>query len=80
MTYGTMQLYIPLSLLTLCPLYDSTSTKGRNYIDRDKARQEIFKYIKLYYNPKRLHSKLGYTSPYNYKCKAFRKDLTFYPV
>jgi len=55
-------------------------TKGRNYIDQEEARQEIFKYIELYYNPKRLHSSLGYMSPCNYECESSRKDLTFCPI
>jgi len=30
---------------------------------RQEARQSIFRYIELFYNPKRLHSALGYCSP-----------------
>ena len=29
----------------------------------EQAQQEIFKYIELYYNTKRMHSALGYLSP-----------------
>ena len=29
----------------------------------EKAQQEIFKYIEMYYNTKRMHSSLGYLSP-----------------
>ena len=29
----------------------------------EQAQQEIFKYIELYYNTKRMHSSLGYLSP-----------------
>lgn len=29
----------------------------------EQAQQEIFKYIELYYNTKRIHSTLGYLSP-----------------
>jgi putative transposase len=29
----------------------------------EQAQQEIFKYIELYYNIKRMHSSLGYLSP-----------------
>ena len=39
----------------------------RQYQDRQEARQEIFKYIELYYNPKRMHSTLGYQSPLEYE-------------
>ena len=41
--------------------------KDHNYKNREEARQEIFKYIELYYNPKRMHSTLGYQSPLAYK-------------
>ena len=29
----------------------------------EQAQKEIFKYIELYYNTKRMHSSLGYVSP-----------------
>ena len=35
----------------------------RRYRSRDEARQEVFKYIELYYNRQRLHSKNGYMAP-----------------
>lgn len=35
----------------------------RGYKSRDEARQEVFKYIELYYNRQRLHSKNGYMAP-----------------
>ncbi len=35
----------------------------RRYKSRDEARQEAFKYIELYYNRQRLHSKNGYMAP-----------------
>lgn len=35
----------------------------RRYKTRDEARQEVFKYIELYYNRQRLHSKNGYMAP-----------------
>lgn len=37
--------------------------KGRSYENQKEAKQEIFKYIELYYNTKRMHSSLGYKSP-----------------
>ena len=30
---------------------------------REKAKQDIFKYTELYYNPQRMHSSLGYKAP-----------------
>jgi len=36
---------------------------------RDQARQDIFKYIELYYNSKRKHSALGYMAPRQFEEK-----------
>ena len=33
------------------------------YDNPEQARQEIFQYIELYYNTKRIHSALGWLSP-----------------
>ncbi len=33
------------------------------YDNPEQAQNEIFKYIELYYNTKRIHSALGYLSP-----------------
>ncbi len=38
---------------------------------RQEARQEIFRYIELFYNPKRLHSALAYTSPAEFEQNYF---------
>ena len=38
-------------------------TNDRRYESKDEARQEVFKYIELYYNRQRLHSKNGYMAP-----------------
>ena len=37
--------------------------KEKSYAARDDAKQEVFKYIELYYNTRRLHSFLGYRAP-----------------
>ena len=37
--------------------------KGKRYKTRDEARQDIFKYIELYYNRVRMHSAIGYNAP-----------------
>jgi len=41
--------------------------RERNYSTRTEARQSIFKYIELYYNRQRLHSTLGYETPFDYE-------------
>ena len=33
----------------------------------EQAQKEIFKYIELYYNTKRMHSSLGYISPSDFE-------------
>jgi len=45
--------------------------KKRPFETRDFARKEIFEYIEMFYNPKRLHSSLGYKSPIEFE----RMDL-----
>lgn len=37
--------------------------KEKGYATRDDAKQEVFKYIELYYNTRRMHSSLGYRAP-----------------
>lgn len=39
--------------------------KGRK--TREEAKQDIFKYIELYYNRVRMHSTLDYMSPVEYE-------------
>ena len=39
----------------------------RDYKTRDEARTEIFEYIELFYNRKRLHQSLNYQPPMKYK-------------
>lgn len=40
---------------------------NRKYRTREEARADIFKYIEIFYNRKRLHSGLGYKSPETYE-------------
>jgi putative transposase len=40
---------------------------SRKYRTREEARLDIFKYIEIFYNRKRLHSGLGYKSPETYE-------------
>ncbi|MVT09672.1 IS3 family transposase [Chitinophaga tropicalis] len=37
--------------------------EGGAFESAEDSRTEIFEYIEMYYNPKRLHSSLGYLSP-----------------
>lgn len=39
----------------------------KNYLTREEAKSDIFNYIEIFYNTKRLHSKLGYCSPVEYE-------------
>jgi len=54
--------------------------KDGAYEDRKEAKQEIFKYIELYYNTVRQHSKLGYVSPAEYERENEAMPLTNCPV
>ena len=39
------------------------------FLTRSDAKYRVFHYIKVYYNHKRLHSKLGYVSPESFETK-----------
>jgi putative transposase len=43
---------------------------GRRLTSREEAMSAIFRYIEGYYNTKRLHSSLDYTSPADYEQAA----------
>ena len=36
---------------------------GKGYKTREEAKQDVFKYIELYYNRQRMHSSIGYSAP-----------------
>ncbi len=40
---------------------------GRRFATRAEARSALFDYIEGFYNPRRLHSSLGFTSPLNFE-------------
>jgi transposase InsO family protein len=42
------------------------------YRDRAEARQDVFDYIELFYNPRRRHSHLGRKSPMVYEQEYFQ--------
>jgi transposase InsO family protein len=42
---------------------------GERFLSRSDAKYQVFDYIEVYYNRKRLHSKLGYVSPETFEAK-----------
>ena len=46
------------------------------YASRDEAKRELFKYIELFYNPRRRHSSLGNISPVEYERRWKNGTLT----
>ncbi|MGZ5010923.1 MAG: IS3 family transposase, partial [Methylobacter sp.] len=42
---------------------------GERFLTRSDAKYQVFEYIEVYYNRKRLHSKLGYLSPEAFEAK-----------
>ena len=40
------------------------------YKTRDIAKQSVFEYIETYYNKERLHSAIGYRTPFEVECAA----------
>ena len=47
------------------------------YETPEQAQKEIFKYIELYYNTKRMHSSLGYVSPTDFEKLNSLNPLNF---
>ncbi|MFA5779086.1 MAG: IS3 family transposase [Elusimicrobiota bacterium] len=41
------------------------------FMTREEAKRKIFKYVEMYYNRKRVHSTLGYLSPFEYEKQKF---------
>lgn len=42
---------------------------GERFLTRSEAKYQVFEYIEVYYNRKRLNSKLGYVSPETFEAK-----------
>lgn len=42
---------------------------GEGFSTRSAAKYQVFEYIEVYYNRKRIHSKLGYVSPETFEAK-----------
>jgi transposase InsO family protein len=45
---------------------------GERFRTRSEAKHQVFEYIEVHYNRKRLHSKLGYLSPEAFEAKISR--------
>jgi|TARA_Y100001973_G_C4943714_1_gene206920 putative transposase len=45
--------------------------RRRTYKTREQARQDIFDYIEMFYNPKRKHVRNGMLSPVDYENRQF---------
>ena len=43
--------------------------RRRTYLKRDAARQDVFDYIEMFYNPTRKHTNNGMMSPVDYEMK-----------
>ena len=43
--------------------------RGRTYVTRNAARQDVFDYIEMFYNPNRKHTNNGMLSPVDYEIK-----------
>ena len=46
--------------------------RSRVYRFRDKARADVFDFIERFFNPKRLHAKLGYLGPVDFEKRAMQ--------
>jgi transposase InsO family protein len=49
-------------------------------LNRDHAQALLFDYIETFYNPKRVHSSLGYLSPLECEKQFFSAKLTVTPL
>ncbi len=48
--------------------------RRRTYLTRDAARQDVFDYIEMFYNPNRKHTNNGMLSPVDYEIKQQRMN------
>lgn len=52
---------------SFCRTLKRELVQDANYDNPEQARQDIFSYIELYYNAKRIHSDLGWLSPIQFE-------------
>jgi putative transposase len=48
--------------------------RRRTYLTRDAARQDVFEYIEMFYNPKRKHTNNGMLSPVDFETQQKELD------
>ena len=48
--------------------------RRRTYPTRDAARQDVFEYIELFYNPKRKHTNNGMLSPVDFEIRQLKPN------
>jgi putative transposase len=48
--------------------------RRRTYLTRSAARQDVFDYIEMFYNPTRKHTNNGMLSPVDYETKQHRMN------
>jgi len=48
------------------------------FMTREKAKPEIFEYVEVYYNRKRMHSSLGYMRPFEFEQRFFLTKPSVY--
>ena len=46
--------------------------RRQTYLTRDAARQDVFDYIEMFYNPTRKHTNNGMLSPVDYEIKQLK--------
>ena len=54
-------------------LLKSERIRRKTYATREEARQDVFNYIELFYNPKRKHGKNGMLSPIDFERQKYVK-------
>jgi transposase InsO family protein len=57
----------------LFPAIKTAACSSSNLRHRDEARQDIFDYIEMFYNPKRRHSFSNDMSPAEYENQYFKR-------